>query len=162
MNVRFIRALFAIALMLALFSPAPAQENDDTIQFKTILKGVSYVLDYSVDRVFYTESAWQDFWTELHAGISSPPPLPQIDFSEKMIILTSMGTQPGPNHQIRVERISRVKNYVRVEILETEPARHCADVGIPVTPFHIVEADRRAAVTFRREILKPKCAKPGN
>lgn len=116
-------------------------------------------IGYSIDRSIGNVADWQSFWNEVHAGPSPIPPLPEIDFSKRMIVIAALGVQPTPKHLITITRIERVRTMISVIIEETQPGKDCSPLGALTNPIHIVETDKLFFITFRRSIGS-RCSEP--
>jgi hypothetical protein len=157
LNLLPVRSILVLLIWAFLRLSATAQGAKEEIPFTTILKAADSSIGYSLDRVIYSEAAWQSFWNEAHSNLPAVPPLPIIDFTQKMVIVTAMGTQPSPKHEITITRLVQVRNMLRVEIEKTEPGRGCSPLGVLRRPIHIVETESRPFVTFRRSIARARC-----
>jgi len=153
---RMVIMLMAATIFLTV--PAFAQLDND-VSFITILKGTDGGIDNPMDRIITTDKEWQELWNDIHINKSYVPPPPRIDFTKSMIIIATMGMQPSPGHEIKITRITQVGNMVTVYIEETKPGKVCSPLTMISKPFHIVEADIKLYVTFRRSISFPKCVR---
>ncbi len=152
------RVLLALFIVPVCNSPLSAQ-SEEAIPFTTVLKTTRSSIGSSIDLPIGNVADWQTFWNEIHAGPSPIPPLPEIDFSKRMIIIAALGVQPAPRHLITITRIERVKTMIKVFIEETQPGRDCSPLGALTNPIHIVETEKLSFITFRRSIGS-RCADP--
>jgi hypothetical protein len=99
------RAHLSITLAVILLSTPVVRAQGDGIPFVTLADGASS-MRYAQDRVIADEGTFAKFWSEAYPNADSRPPLPQVDFSRRMVVVAASG-HPSPGHQIRIDRIVR-------------------------------------------------------
>ena len=166
-NISRIIFLLAATSQMVLVVSISAAGQTEVLPFKTILKGTDCGINDPMDRVISDDNNWQFFWKQLHSNIRCAtddtlciPPPPAIDFTKKIVIVSTMGVQPSPGHDITIVKLEAVSSMVFVNILETKPGKVCSPLTVISRPFHIIETDARLFFTFRRSITIPKCAHP--
>lgn len=61
-------------------------------------------------------TAWDTLWREHAAGVSPPPPVPPINFSQDMVIGIFLGRHIDTCHDVGIESISRHTHPDRIEV----------------------------------------------
>lgn len=69
-------------------------------------------------------------------------PLPDVDFTQQIVIAVFQGTTPDPCHDISITKLVETKERLKVHVREKVPGNRCACVGVIGNPFHIIEAAR--------------------
>jgi hypothetical protein len=70
------------------------------------------------------------------------PGLPNIDFSQTLIIAVFAGAKPSGGYTIKVSRIVQTEQAVVVHVAEERPARGQAGIAQIVYPYQIVSLPR--------------------
>ena len=143
--------LSGLTSLFAVASDAVAQ-NRGRIEFSTVAEGATGGLVNARDQVITSAAEWEALWNELHSDESPIPPLPDVDFTQKMIIVTALGDQGQIGHKIKITKLVSVTlgqlPWIKVNI---EEARMDGPVQeITYRPYHIIETARAPRVTFRR------------
>jgi hypothetical protein len=119
---------------------------------------------YSDDGPAFTDSVrlairdmatWQQVWAQATSTQGSPPPLPQVDFTQEMVLVAAAG-QMHPGDQIRIDSAG-VRAGVFVAIVRTITA--CRPFPAAAYPLDIVRvqlSEREVTWTERRE-RAPDC-----
>ncbi|MDH4349753.1 MAG: hypothetical protein OEW80_02850 [Gemmatimonadota bacterium] len=102
---------------------------------------------YSDDGPAFTDSVrlavrdmatWQQVWAQATSTQGEPPPLPQVDFSQEMVLVAAAG-QMHPGDQIRVDSAG-VRTGVFVAVVRTITA--CRPFPAAAYPLDIVRVRR--------------------
>jgi hypothetical protein len=119
---------------------------------------------YSDDGPAYTDSArlvvrdmasWQQVWAQATSTQASPPPLPQVDFAEEMVLLAAAGPM-HPGDQIFIDSAG-VRAGVFVAIVRTVTAcRPFPAAAYPLDIVRVARSDREVTWSERRE-RAPDC-----
>jgi hypothetical protein len=83
-------------------------------------------------------AAWAAWWAEHHRGISPTPALPDVDFSENMVIGVYLGTRPNGCYGVGIDRIYRSGETNIVEYIERTPSEYDICTMALVSPSHLV------------------------
>ena len=136
---------FLIAILL--FSVATA--NADTIKkidFETIDKG--FYSHYKGDNKqhiieIYNQEDWQTFWNQHISGTFPPPPLPDIDFKNYIVIvaLDEMRSSGGYTLEIKKITIDTAVESRPFEIIIqlNQPGSAAGTIAVMTRPYHIVK-----------------------
>ncbi|MDH5642877.1 MAG: protease complex subunit PrcB family protein [Gemmatimonadota bacterium] len=93
-------------------------------------------------------ASWELFWGTLHGLIDPNPPLPDVDFTQFMVIGAGMGTQPTTGFEINVRAAYILDDKVFLEIVETSPAPSCLTGQAVTAPFTAVIVPVARTVRF--------------
>lgn len=108
------------------------------------------------DEVIVDENRLRQVWSEVYSVVPEPPPVPQVDFNHRMVIVVSMGLQPTSGTGIVIKRVSLVRGQapgyplLLVHSVETRPGRKCLVQPSGSGPIHIIELPFYPDVTFQR------------
>ena len=114
--------------------------------FETIDLGISFykfgddylgVQHYELAR---TNQEWAAIWSAHVSGYYPQPPVPEIDFSDKMVVMAFLGTYHWSPYSIEVTDVSRVDRYWLVRVERWAPG----DPSMPAVtnPCHLVSVDK--------------------
>jgi hypothetical protein len=87
-----------------------------------------------------------------HSNFESVPPLPEVDFSQRMIIAVSYEYLPDPSHTISITKLLRTPDGLKTVIKETiRGGQFCGAVpAVTVWPLHIIEAELTEAKLIKK------------
>lgn len=92
-------------------------------------------------QVIRDDDAFATLWNSLHG--STPPPRPDVDFSEQMVLAVVLGERPTGGYQVEISNITRNVNptLVRAFVTETVPGSSCTVTQAITVPYHIIKVD---------------------
>jgi hypothetical protein len=96
-----------------------------------------------------SESEWRDLWARLAADRIPRPEAPEIDFSERVVVVAAMGTRPTGGHAIRIDRVSYAGDTLWVEVTSVAPGPGCVTTQALTAPVAAVSVERRPNVSAR-------------
>ena len=152
------KAHASLIVAVILIGAQIARAQSDGVPFVTLAHGPSSVR-FAQDRVIADVGTFTQFWEEAYPDADSRPPLPQVDFGRRIVVVAASG-HPSPGHQIRIDRIARrgtAVNAVEVIIRQTRVSRLCGIAPNVAYNLHVIETDYAAVITFRR-VGNLKCA----
>ena len=134
------RKLLLTALVLLCSVPivAPA----DRLKFSTISKSPYSNISEKSYRVITSKEDWEALWNQIWVNTDPKPPLPEVDFSRRMIIAAFQGLQRSGGHSISVSKLVNSREALKVTIVERSPGPGCAVTGSLTHPQHIIETER--------------------
>lgn len=116
----------------------------------------------SVRVVVLDEPSWEDAWEEATSRRTDPPPRPEIDFEEYMVLVAAAGRMsPGDRIQVdsagvRTERTTEDEEQVFEVVVRT--IRGCGQITADVYPLTIVRLPRfDGRVTFVERAVQSEC-----
>ena len=166
-------SLFVLALMSATAFPTPqgAQQVPEksipvtrlVVTFGTNTTPIWQAGIWDELRIVIRDRAtWENTWKRIfspdpyHDPYQAMPPLPEIDFSQEMLIVAAMGRRPSSNYQIMVDGARERNNRVEVEVHNISICTSA--LGIITAPIDIVRIPRTdLPVTFNEIEVKRGC-----
>ena len=95
-------------------------------------------------------SGWTEFW-DTHVG-SSEIPL-EVDWSDEMVIVGTVGALDQAGHEVEVRRILQVDGGTQIEVYHRIPGDFCSPASGPYEPFHVVVAPRTTQpIRFQEQV----------
>jgi predicted small lipoprotein YifL len=136
----------AVAAFLACGTQAPTDIPPDAQrvafeQIEEIHTPISGFADR--ERMAITDQeTWEQVWSEFHRSVEPAPAVPEIDFSERMVLLATMGTRSSGGYGISIEGVFTVDGQILIEVLESSPGPTCVTTGAITHPATAVVTDR--------------------
>jgi len=151
---------FLLLLVLPGFSLAIASpDSSDLVPFETIDQGEMSYYRYGdakfagADLIIKDRQTWAWFWTRQTAGIQPVPDLPEIKFSQEMVIVTLLGYQTsGGGAKIEVREVNRAEGRLQIIVSDNETP---GPLDVITNPFHIVKLKRVPALSIVFEHQEP-------
>src|SRR5262245_54453910 len=100
------RVIASLSFIVFTFTPlASAQLPPQTVPFETIEKYSFSGHREKQNYVITTHEDWQALWAVTHSNVEPQPPLPEVDFSSRMIIAVFQGEQRTGGYTIAVTEL---------------------------------------------------------
>ena len=94
-------------------------------------------------------AAWSALWQRMFATRSPQPPLPDVDFSQEMIVATALGSRTSGGHNVLLTDAAEDQDGVHIGVIETSPGAGCAVTLAFTQPIDLARVTRRdGAVSF--------------
>lgn len=91
-------------------------------------------------------------------GHSPQPQIPDIDFSQEMVVVVALGERPTGGYSIFVESASESASGVAVRIRSVSPGSSCATTQALTQPVDIGRLPRRdGPVSFAEQTVVEEC-----
>lgn len=106
--------------------------------------------------VISRQARWAEVWDAITAPMSPKPPLPSVDFDNRLLVLAALGEQSDSCKNVRVDSVERRGGTLLITAAETRPPATCTCPPIVVQPVHVVSIPRAAtdaSFTWRTVIL---------
>jgi len=156
-----LRYLMTMALIFTTFLFAACQtsgggsepENENTgpystaysVSFETYAHGVEsgflideFALDEPTLFIIRTQHDLEQFWTK-HAAIFFPQPaLPDIDFTQDMLLAVVDGVEPSGGYALTIEALDSSEDTVIVQVRKKIPGTDAIVTDALTAPYHIV------------------------
>ena len=113
---------------------AAAQAPSD-VEIRRIGRWISSGVRGARRLVIRDPDTWTQFWAELGAGVR-----PKVDFGRDLVIAVASGERSSGGHDIVVQRVVRSNGELRIEVLETSPAKDCMATAALTQPVDVVVA----------------------
>jgi len=141
-----IKIFFILGLLFLLyFVPSAFSQAAISTPFETVeLEAISYYRYYDLgftgmDMLIRDKKIWAYFWAQHTAGITPPPPLPEIKFAKEMVAVTILGYQTsggGPSTKVLAVNTDGESKCLHVLVEDNEiPGPLC----VITNPFHIIK-----------------------
>ena len=154
--VRWIAAL-AVVLTAGCSSPTEPSEPGAPLPVTRISNGSFSKFTTPQRRVVRSQDALVAVWAQVFGGpLALPPPLPEVDFSNEMVILVATGEKPTSGYCIAVEAAAGDSREATVSVLSSTPPP--GGVATVLTqPYDLVRMPRRDEVTFEERSEAGAC-----
>jgi len=116
-----------------------AYVDGDELNFETIEHGYYSGIKESGSQVFRSSSKFEVFWNRHVMGISPKPSLPNVDFTNSMIVNVMRGEKNSGGYGIEIKSIVETDSEIVVLSETTDPCSYCAVTQVLTQPFHVVE-----------------------
>ena len=102
----------------------------------------------------------QDFaaaWAAIFNNSSPQPPLPNVDFTQEMVIIALSGSKPSGGYCIAVEHAAGDRRSVTLTVRSGGPAANNAILPVITNPYDVVRVPRRDRVSFTEVSVITNC-----
>jgi hypothetical protein len=118
-----------------------------TLSMTTIARNAQSGVDQARQVVVKTGDDWRALWKE-HAPMK---PLPEVDFTQSLVLAVFMGSQPTGGYMVEIRRVRAEPSGLVVEYAETRPGPADVTAQVITSPCHIVTVPQHAGtITFER------------
>ena len=93
----------------------------------------------------------QDFataWAAIFNNSSPQPPLPNVDFTQEMVIIALSGSKPSGGYCIAVEHATGDRRSATLTVRSVGPTANNTILPVITNPYDIVRVPRRDRVSF--------------
>ena len=99
-------------------------------------------------------------WINLFTKYDRKPPVPTIDFDNKMLVVIALGERNTGGYSIQVNSILETKNEIKINVSENKPGPTCLTSSVMVYPFQLIEIPKTAKkITFTKAVDIHECDK---
>lgn len=109
------------------------------VGFETVEQGYNSGLDKRTNYIITNKHDWGILWNRVHLTVSPRSALPQVDFTENMIIAVSQGTFGTGGYSIEIIKAIETENTLEIFVIETYPGPWCVLTQSVTQPYHIIE-----------------------
>ena len=103
-------------------------------------------------------TTWGNTWAAIWGRVSTPPPLPEIDFTREMVIVAALGQRNTGGYSIFVAEAAEENGTVRVRIRSVSPGPRCGVTLALTEPVDAARVARRdGVVTFEETAEVQQC-----
>jgi hypothetical protein len=143
---------FVVSLIVV--SVASAQVGPQPLAFETLGKHIYSGHRQKQNYVITSREEWQSLWELVHTNVIPKPDLPEVDFTERVIIGVFQGEQASGGFDITVTDLVKNGKKLTAKVTEMTPGGSCAVTTALTQPYHIIVTDRMRKVKFKvkREI----------
>lgn len=136
MSRLFVTAALLPVLLLGCTSDSPT-DADSPIAFETILQAQNSGLTVEGNQVVRNEADWARVWADLHRTTSPKPPLPAVDFSQDLVLVSAMGERPDGCYSIEVAEVILRGGRLHVRVVQRQSVG-CGCTTALTYPVHVV------------------------
>lgn len=126
----------------------PAQQAQESIGFETLRLGAFAGIprpnvDENEVQVIVNERQLRKAWKNLYRLFPTPPPVPEVDFSERMVIILNYQQLPDASVSMTIADLLAHDDHLEIVVQETVRRGQTCPVVVPVTvfPFQVIETD---------------------
>lgn len=114
--------------------------DQSAVEFETIDQGIFGSGQEETLRVVRDRDKFESLWRDIHGDDAQ---IPEVDFSEKIVLSAVLGTRSTGGYQAKIEDITRDRNSqtVNVSVKEIKPGPNCLVAQVITVPYHIVETE---------------------
>jgi hypothetical protein len=166
-SIRNVALLLVSILALQSAVLTPPQRAQESVPFETRLLGASSGLtrtNYAESEieVITTDRQWRKAWKRAYPFLETPPPLPEVDFSQRMIIFLRYKYLPDPSFTLAITDLIKHEDHLEIAVRETgRQGQGCPAVpAVIIFPFQIIETEilkkryrNDIRITAQREIV---------
>ncbi|MEP6571468.1 MAG: protease complex subunit PrcB family protein [Gemmatimonadota bacterium] len=130
-------------------SPEPAQRL-----------GYSFFSGYSAPArlVVADVNALEDAWIEINQHITMVPSIPDVDFTQDLVVVAAMGSRSSGGFRITIDSARAAGQDVDVFVTTRSPATGCVTAAVQTSPVDVVSLARPAgAVVFVEDSARIGC-----
>lgn len=102
--------------------------------------------------------AWANIWDRIHTIRRPKPPLPDVDFARKMVILVALGRRPSSGYSVEISSATQSDGKIHVDIKTTLPGDECIVSNAMTFPVDIAVLPRyEGDIEFRESAATRHC-----
>lgn len=100
--------------------------------------------------VIHDRETWVRTWADIYRRADPPPPMPEVDFANEMVVVAALGPRPSSGFEVIFTGASEAGDVVTVDVESRTPAASCVTLAVITSPVDLARIPRRnGAVTFR-------------
>jgi hypothetical protein len=108
--------------------------------------------------VIHDRDTWVRTWADIYRRADPPPPIPEIDFANEMVVVAALGPRPSSGFDVIFTGAAEAGDVVTVDVESRTPAPSCVTLPVVTSPVDIARIPRRnGAVTFRTTGIVVNC-----
>lgn len=92
--------------------------------------------------VIRDQAAWSELWQNIHATTTPAPPLPEVDFSQEMVLAAALGTRSSGGYDVVLGDAAEDAAGLHVEVTESSPGAGCATTQALTQPVDLARMQR--------------------
>jgi hypothetical protein len=136
----------------------PSSVAATSVQFWILVDGDTGGTYPNRQRVITDQGNWQSYWSSVHAGLPSRPPILPVNFMTNQVVALSEGPQPTTGYNLDVTSIMTSAVGTTVYVSEQVPTVTCQVSNVRSDRYFIVETAKLVApVSFVLTSTKHQC-----
>lgn len=118
-------------------------EEADNIPVESIKQDSFGDIDLeSRNEIFTNRDTFTDFWIDLHQHVTPHPDVPDINFDERLVVVSVMGVQSTTGHMIEITEAAEGAGILGFNTVKVKPGDDCVTGGALTNPYHIISIPR--------------------
>jgi PrcB C-terminal len=144
----------AVVVVLVRVGPWEATPPPESLNFTTITKGEHSGFDQPSSKVIQDQTTWEDTWDTIMSFLLDPPPPPQVDFTNYILLAHFMGQKGSGGYEVEFSRVIEGANKITATVREISPGPECLTPAMMTEPYHVVQipkTDKYVQFTVEKE-----------
>lgn len=130
----------------------------NTVAFETLEKSWNSGIAEPFETVIRAQATWEQFWANLHSTDIPTPSLPEVDFTENMVIGVGLGNKPSGGYSVEIKDIIMKDDKLVINAVEQQPGQNCMTTMAITQPYHLVTVEQSdLPVQFNRQTEIVNC-----
>jgi hypothetical protein len=110
-------------------------------------------------QVIRTETGWEQYWRQVHAALSTVPPILPVDFSISNVVALSEGGQLTQGYVLEITGVDASAAGTTIDVTESIPTLTCQVSNTPSNRYYIIRTPKLTSpVSFRTTTAYRQCA----
>lgn len=142
---RFLRASLLAILVIGCGGESSPTGPDGPIAFTTVYQNSMSGIRTRRGEIISRESRWVDVWDELQSHVSPKPPIPAVNFDDRLLILGALGELGDGCAKAEIQSVESNGGALNIRVGEVHRPANCPPCP-PVTSqaVHVVSVPRAA------------------
>lgn len=143
-----------VVMVLVGVGPWEATLLPKTCNFTTITEGERSGFDQPSSKVIQDQTTWEDTWDMIMSSLLDPPPPPQVDFAEYILLAHFMGEKPSSGYHAEFSEVLEGANKITAAVREISPGPECLTRAVMTAPYHVIQipkTDKYVQFTVEKE-----------
>lgn len=141
--MKFSTAVIIMIIAMGLScSDSPAGEVgvvlEDVVEIEYGFNAHYYPQQGDVTKMISEEPVFQEEWEKVHQSMSPIPELPEVNFSERTLILLMIEGKPTGGYTIDGPQIRLVDDQIVVKYAEVHPGNNCGTTQALTRPYKFI------------------------
>ncbi|MEM6800309.1 MAG: protease complex subunit PrcB family protein [Bacteroidota bacterium] len=116
--------------------------NATEVSFTDINKDSFSGLEQAENLLIDNTSDWAEFWSKAYSTQTPKPELPEIDFSNKVVLAACMGSRNSGGYGIEILKTTMEGETVYVDVVQVSPGINCLSTMAIIYPYHVIELEK--------------------
>ena len=111
--------------------------------FTTIGKGAFSGIKACFQRVITSPVEWDDFWQQHKSNVDSPPPIPEVDFTQNQVVAVFAGEKPKGNFSVEIISVEVTDKQIDITVKYDQPVLNAVVPPVDTQPYHIIKIPQK-------------------
>jgi len=134
--------------------------SEGSVNIDTLDEGQHADVFEGTQVVLRSQEEFKTFWEQLHAGVSEPPQLPNVDFATQAVTAVVLGERNTGGFDVSIDKVTASEDgsQMHVRFTETQPGENCGIATVLTSPYVLVAVENPGAeATFSRSVETRTC-----